>query len=213
MSCGAPPGTRTPNPRIKSPNPVMSPRSGACQPVLSSQVSVGGRCRRVPAGVGCLRGHRAPIAHRRRQSVLHLGRRGGVVKASKQRTLRPLAVDHAPSGDAIGRPDWCARSTAQAPRRPGTTSDFADVSEFLARKSRPAVRAEGSCTGYNLLARRIPGCPTQGVKVPHGAPAMHDSITPDLWRLLHICPSRIRPLPLMGGCRAWIVWFRPPRVV
>jgi hypothetical protein len=61
---GAPPGTRTPNPRIRSPNPVMSSYSGLCRPVPFPQASDEPLCRPVPAQAGYLAGHRAPMEHR-----------------------------------------------------------------------------------------------------------------------------------------------------
>jgi hypothetical protein len=68
---GAPPGTRTPNPRIKSPNPVISSGFGLCQLVSLPQVSNKAPCRCVPFGVDPFHGHRALIEHRDRGSVLH----------------------------------------------------------------------------------------------------------------------------------------------
>ena len=63
---GAPPGTRTPNSRIKSPNPAMPARSSACRLMTFPHASGGSHGRGVSAGVGYLRGHRAPMEHRDR---------------------------------------------------------------------------------------------------------------------------------------------------
>ena len=73
---GAPPGTRTPNPRIKSPNLAVPAWVSACRLVSFPQVSVGPRCRPVAAGADYFRGHRAPIEHRTRWPVLGRTRRG-----------------------------------------------------------------------------------------------------------------------------------------
>jgi hypothetical protein len=80
---GAPPGTRTPNPRIKSPDPAVSPQSGACRLVSFPQVGAGGRCRHVSVDVGYFHGHRAPIEHRTRWSVLDRRTKRGAVTASR----------------------------------------------------------------------------------------------------------------------------------
>ena len=82
---GAPPGTRTPNPRIKSPNPTISSWFDWCRLVSFPQASDESLCRHVSARAGCLGGHRAPIEHRRtiRCSIDRPG--GGVVEPSKQR--------------------------------------------------------------------------------------------------------------------------------
>ena len=81
----APPGTRTPNPRIKSPNPVISSGFGLGQRVSFPQVSNESPGRRVPSSAAPVHGHRAPMEHRDRQSVLHRRTRwgsGGAVKAA-----------------------------------------------------------------------------------------------------------------------------------
>jgi hypothetical protein len=67
---GAPPGTRTPNPRIKSPNPVMSSGFGLCQLVSFPQVGDEPLCRPMSAQAGYLPGHRAPMEHRDWRLVL-----------------------------------------------------------------------------------------------------------------------------------------------
>jgi hypothetical protein len=63
LAVSAPPGTRTPKPRIKGPNLVMSSRFDFCQPVPVLQVSDESRCRRMPAQADYLRGHRALMEH------------------------------------------------------------------------------------------------------------------------------------------------------
>ena len=74
---GAPPGTRTPNPRIKSPNPVISSGFGLCQLVSFPQVSNELPCRWVSSSASPVHGHRALMEHRDRQSVLHRRTRWG----------------------------------------------------------------------------------------------------------------------------------------
>ena len=74
---GAPPGTRTPNPRIKSPNPVISSGFGLCQLVSFPQVGNESPCRRVPSSAAPVHGHRALMEHSDRQSVLHRRTRWG----------------------------------------------------------------------------------------------------------------------------------------
>ena len=66
----APPGTRTPNPRIKSPNLVMLFWFGVCRVMPFPQVSDGRLCRPMSAQAGYLPGHRAPMEHRDRHLVL-----------------------------------------------------------------------------------------------------------------------------------------------
>jgi hypothetical protein len=65
-STGAPPGTRTPNPRIKSPNTVISFGYGLCQLVSFPQVSNESLCRRVPSSAAPVHGYRALMEHRDR---------------------------------------------------------------------------------------------------------------------------------------------------
>ena len=101
---GAPPGTRTPNPRIKSPNPAMPARSSACR-LMSFPHARGGShgavvCRLVSVTCAATE-HRWSTATDSRCSIGVRG--GGAVQRSKQRTFDPLAVDHAPSGGGIGR--------------------------------------------------------------------------------------------------------------
>ena len=68
---GAPPGTRTPNPRIKSPNRVISSEFDSCRLMSFPQVSNESPGRRVPSSAAPVHGHRALMEHRDRQSVLH----------------------------------------------------------------------------------------------------------------------------------------------
>jgi hypothetical protein len=77
LAVSAPPGTRTPKPRIKSPNPVISSGFGLCQLVSFPQVSDESPCRRVPSSAAPVHGHRALMEHRDRQSVLHRRTRWG----------------------------------------------------------------------------------------------------------------------------------------
>ena len=92
---GAPPGTRTPNPRIKSPNPVISFGFGLCQLVSFPQVSNESPGRRVPSSAAPVHGHRALMEHRDRLSVLHRRTRwgsGGAVKAADFGSARSVAT-------------------------------------------------------------------------------------------------------------------------
>jgi hypothetical protein len=97
---GAPPGTRTPNPRIKSPNPVVSPRSDWCRLVSSPQLSHASLCRRVSGSAGYFRGHRAPIEHRDWQPVLDLRTSWSSGEAAD---FRSAGRGRAPYGGAIDR--------------------------------------------------------------------------------------------------------------
>jgi hypothetical protein len=107
---GAPPGTRTPNPRIKSPNPVMSSWFGWCRPVPFPQASDEPLCRPVSAQTGHLPGPRAPMEHRDGSWCSIDGQGGGAVERLNQRTFDPLAVDHAPSEGAIAASDRRSRA-------------------------------------------------------------------------------------------------------
>ena len=143
---GAPPGTRTPNPRIKSPNLAVPARSAACWPVSFAQVGAGYRCRRVSVGVGCFRGHRAPMEHRDRQPVLdRRWRRGsgdGVEAADFRSAGRgPCAAVAAIDGLRTGEAEH-VRLQKTPVNRPGTTSDFG--TRYLLRASRRGVQAGGS---------------------------------------------------------------------
>jgi hypothetical protein len=63
LAMSAPPGTRTPNPRIKSPNLVLSSWFGSCRLVPFPQASDEPLCRPMSAQAGYLPGHRAPMEH------------------------------------------------------------------------------------------------------------------------------------------------------
>jgi hypothetical protein len=93
---GAPPGTRTPNPRIESPNPVMSSWFGACRLVPFPQASDEPLCRPVSAQAGYLPGRRAPMEHRYWHLVLDRqtgwGSGGTVEAADFWAKVHPLAV-------------------------------------------------------------------------------------------------------------------------
>jgi len=67
---GAPPGTRTPNPRIKSPNLVVSRQVAGCRPKSILRATANVPCRRMPSDVGSFHGHRALIEHRDSAPVL-----------------------------------------------------------------------------------------------------------------------------------------------
>ena len=84
---GAPPGTRTPNSRIKSPNPAMPARSSACRLMSFPHARGGSHGGGVSAGLGYLRGHTEHRWSTATDSRCSIGvRGGGAVQRSKQRT-------------------------------------------------------------------------------------------------------------------------------
>jgi hypothetical protein len=114
LAVSAPPRTRTPNPRIKSPNPVISCWFGACRLVSFLQVSDESLCRPVSARTVHLHGHRAPIEHRGRQPVLERRTRWGSGEGLEAADF-PSARPASPAGRAQAPSSLPHRAGPRAP--------------------------------------------------------------------------------------------------
>ena len=176
---GAPPGTRTPNPRIKSPNPVISSGFGLCQLVSFPQVGNESPCRPVPSSAAPEHGHRALLEHRDRQPVLHrrtrlgsgatadaadFGSAGSVVTVTwsvapvrSYRWVRPRR------GRAAG---WVVQPTGGVERTNAIESE-GDVRAL--RQSLPLIRCLRCVALASVPSRRAAGeCPVVGCQAVTG---------------------------------------------
>jgi hypothetical protein len=185
----APPGTRTPNPRIKSPNPVISSGFGLGQRVSFPQVSNESPGRRVPSSAAPVHGHRAPMEHRDRQSVLHRRTRwgsGGAVKAADfgsggsvvtvtwSRDLeRPGAVGSVGAGrGAVAQERRVVQPTADVEK---TKRDRATRATCRSSRPRSSIRCPRLC---RLIAGGFPQGGGGGVALPSGGDLCRASIAP-----------------------------------
>ena len=143
---GAPPGTRTPNPRIKSRKPVVSPRADACRLMSFPPVNAEGDavvCRYVsrssPAaehrsstasGGWCSTGDPAGERCRRRSSGFRsAGRSVGRLRRREPRS-RGFGLESDPAAHLLGRAHVTDRPTRQNDLHV-SASDGDDVEEFV----------------------------------------------------------------------------------